>query len=285
MFKGLIAVSLFFSIHCFANPKAEEAALNYSQRDFNATGIEFVRKAIQNYDEAIAIESDEFQKKFLTHEKAVAFYFLGTALTGKEERKDAHQVAMDLADDLMTGYGVDADDAHEMNASQVKALVDALDDQDEALLADVFYTKAINLGQWGQLNGIVTSIGRLPIVKGLVNVIQEMGYASIHAYGPLRTLGRIDFVLPALLGGDLANSEALLREAFRGSLVEEERYSFNGYNNIYLAETMYKRGKEKPAIRILEMFVEGDFEKLGEKNIPENREAIRQAQELLKEWK
>jgi hypothetical protein len=51
-----------------------------------------------------------------------------------------------------------------------------------------------------------------------------------------------------------------------------------------LAETLHKRGKETQAKRLLETFLNADFDTLAEGSEPENREALRLAQELLNSW-
>lgn len=286
MFKSLMALCLVFSFQANANnTKADEAAAAYAMRAFDADGIKKVNEALVLYDEAIAAETDEFQKLFLTHEKATAHYFLGTALDKKQEKMDNHQIAMDIADGVMKAMGVEAKTAHELDDTQIADILNRLDEQSEALLADAFYSKGTNLGQWGNLNGIATSIGRLPEVLGLMDVIERMGYGEIHYYGPARTVGRANFILPKIFGGDLAKSEKLLKNAYKQTLSPGTKYSVNGYNNLYLAETMYKRGKENQAIKLLETFVAADLSTLSEGNEPENKEAIRAAQELLDDWK
>ena len=285
MLKSLMALCLIFAVQANANVKADEAEAAYALRDFNEMGIKNVNEAIKLFDEAITLEADTFQKKVLTHRKSEAFYFLGTALDKKKERMAAHQEAMDISDVLMTGFGVDAEKAHELSDTQIADLLNTLNDDEELLLAEVFYAKGINLGQWGQLNGIASSIGRLPIVLGLMDRIEKLGHEDINYYGPVRTVGRANFVLPKIFGGDLDKSETLLKRAYKETLVPGKKYSVNGYNNLYLAETMYKRGKETQAIKLLETFVAADPSTLAEGNEPENKEALRTAQERLDDWK
>ena len=112
-----------------------------------------------------------------------------------------------------------------------------------------------------------------------------MGLESIHEYGPYRTIGRANFILPKIFGGDLAKSEKYLKDAYKNTLVQGQRYSVHPYNNIYLAETMYKAGKETQAKNLLDSFLAADITTLKEGQEPENREAMRVAQDLADDWK
>ncbi len=281
----LVALCLVFSLNSFANQKADEAAAAYAQRDFDEAGVKNALQAVDLYKEAVVAETDAVTKLNLQLDLASAHYFLGTAMDQKNDRKAQHQNAMDVADEVMIAMGVQPDDASEMSQQQVTALLNKLTDDEELILADAMYSKGINLAQWGNLNGIASSIGKLPIVLGLMERIDMLGYSSIHEYGPYRTIGRINFKLPKLLGGDLDKSEKYLKDAYRLTLVEGQRYSVNGYNNIYLAETLYKLGKETQAIKLIDLFLAADPSTLKVNNEPENNEALRVAQELADNWK
>jgi hypothetical protein len=285
--KRLIVVGfcLFFSLHSFANEKAELAAAAYAKRDFTADGVKKAQEATTLYAEAVAAETDPVMQLTLMQELATAHYFLGTAMSNKDDRKVQHQVAMDLNDQVMIRLGVQPDLAPELTDAQINSISNNLSAREELLLADAMYSKGINLAQWGNLNGIASSIGELPVVLGLMERVEMLGYADIHEYGPYRTIGRIKFMLPAILGGDLVDSERYLKDAFRKTLVEGQRYSLNAYNNIYLAETLYKKGKETQAIRLLEMFVAADPSTLKANHEPENAEALKTAEALLNDWK
>ncbi len=281
----VVGLCLVFSLNTFANPKADEAAAAYAQRDFNAAGVLKVQESVTLYGEAIAVETDAMGKLNLMLDLASAHYFLGTAMETKNDRKTQHQNAMDVADDIMSAMGVDPVKAPELTKDQVTALQNKMTDAEELVLSEAMYSKGINLAQWGSLNGIASSIGKLPVVLGLMERIEMLGYESIHEFGPYRTIGRINFMLPGLLGGDLDKSEEYLKNAYRNTLVEGERYSINGYNNIYLAETLYKKGAETQAIKLIETFLAADPGTLNADSEPENREAFRVAQELADDWK
>lgn len=285
MHRFLLAACLLFTVQSFGNTKADEAAAAYSLREYNEAGLKNVQEAVNLYVEAIQIETDDLKKRQLMLDLATAYYFQGQALEKKDDRKQAHQNAMDVADKIMTAMGVDASTAHELTQAQINDLLNKFDEDNETVLADAFYTKGINLGQWGRLNGVASSIGRLPVVLGLMDRIEMMGYESIHEYGSYRTIGRTNFVLPKIFGGDLAKSEKYLKDAYRQTLVEGQRYSLNPYNNIYLAETMYKAGKETQAKNLLDTFLAADITTLKQGQDPENREAMRVAQELADDWK
>ena len=281
----LVAFCLVFSIQSFANVKADQAALAYAERDYDDAGVKKAQEAEALYGEAVLAEAVELAKLNLMLDQASANYFLGTALSKKSERKAAHQKAMDLADSILTSLGVAPDKAHELTQDQANALLNKLDADQELVVAEAMYSKGISLAQWGKLNGISSSIGKLPTVLGLMERIEMLGYESIHQYGPYRTIGRVNFVLPKIFKGDIAKSEKFLKDAYSKSLAEGQKYSINGYNNIYLAETMYKLGKETGAKKLLDTFLAADIGTLAEGSEPENREAMRVAQNLADDWK
>lgn len=284
MYKSLVALCLFLSCIANANQNAEQAAALYAQRDFNPAGIANAQQAIALYDLAINEEADATMKRTYQTQKASAHYFLGTALTEKEAKKAEHVLAMQTSEAVMVSLGMDPTTVHEMTQAQVNTLVNNLDDANEALAAEAMYTKGISLGQWGNLEGISSAIGRLPEVLGTMERIEMMGKESIHNYGPYRTVGRVNFVLPALFGGDLEVSEDYLMRATLATLVPGQQYSASGYNNLYLAETLHKRGKENQAKNILAAFINADFSTLNPGTEPENRQALLRAQELLVDW-
>ena len=285
MSKVLVALCLVLSAtQVFGNEKAKQAEEAYALRDYTEAGIDNTQTAVTLYNEIIGIEGDEVAKMNYQNKLASAYYFLGSALDKKNDKKAAHQNAMDVADEIMTTLGVDSDSAHELSDSEIAAIKNNLDDDRELLLAEAMYSKGISLAQWGNLNGIASSIGRLPEVIGLMEKIEALGYASINEYGPWRTIGRINFVLPSLFGGDMAKSEDFLKRATLESLAPGKKYSINGYNNIYFAETLYKRGKENQAKAIIKAFRAADFDTLAEGSEPENREALRLADELATDW-
>ena len=284
MSKYVMALCLLFSIQAFANEKAKLAEDAYALRDYNEAGVENVETAISLYQELIDGEGDAVLKATYQSKQASAYYFLGSALTKKDEQKAAYQNSMDVADKIMKGFGVDSAKAHELTDAQITTLKNNLTDEQEALLAEAMYSKGTSLAQWGNLNGIASSIGRLPEVLGLMDRIEDLGYEGIHEYGPYRTIGRVNFKLPSLFGGDLEKSEEFLKKATTNTLAEGQRYSINGYNNIYFAETLYKRGKENQAKALLKAFIDADFSTLAEGNEPENREALSVAKDMALDW-
>lgn len=284
MSKIVMALCLLLSINGHANEKAKAAEDAYALRDYTEAGIQNTETAATIYVELISNEADPVVKSTYQTKLASAYYFLGSALSKKAEKKAAHQNAMDVADQVMTTMGVDSAKAHELTDAEIVSLKNSLDDESELLLVEAMYSKGISLAQWGKLNGISSSIGKLPEVLGLMEKIEALGYADIHEYGPYRTIGRINFVLPGLFGGDLEKSEDYLKDATMKSLAPGQRYSINGYNNVYFAETLYKRGKETQAKAIIKAFRAADFTTLAVGNEPENREALRVADGLAADW-
>ncbi len=284
MHKILFLSLLVLSNTVFGNELAQQAESAFALRDYNPAGVEKVKEAISLFDQALAVETDQNLKLSITNAQVSAYYFLGSALTVVDEKKAAHEKAMKLADSVMDSMGVNSQKAHELSQTQVNELMNKLSDEQEVLMTEAMYSKGISLAQWGSLNGIASSIGKLPEVLGLMDRIEWMGYSSIHEYGPYRTIGRINFMLPKLFGGDLEKSEDFLKRATQNTLAEGQKYSLNGFNNVYFAETLYKLGKETQAKRLLEIFINADFSTLTPGKEPENREALRLAKDLFDNW-
>ena len=283
--KFTLVISLMFSTQVsIAQTALEQAAAAYSMRDYSAEGVKHVETAIELYNQALGEEQDSTARLQIRGEIATAYYFLGSSLESNNEEIAAHEKAMALANENIEALGADSEKIHELTAAQIAEISNKLNEDQRLLLAEAMYAKGVSLAQWGNLNGVASSIGRLPEVLGLMDRIEMMNLSHISEYGPYRTIGRINFVLPALFGGDLAKSEEFLTQAYRQSLVEGQRYSSNGYNNLYLAETLHKRGKETQAKRLLETFLQADFDTLAEGSEPENREALRVAQDLFDSW-
>ncbi|MCB0377195.1 MAG: hypothetical protein KDD33_01755 [Bdellovibrionales bacterium] len=285
MTKLLLALGLVFSIQAQANQENAKAAEDaYNLRDYTEAGVANAQTAADLYQDLIDSETDEEVKMSYMTKQASAYYFIGSADDDKKTQIAAYEKAMEISDNLQTMLGVDKDKSHQLDEKQVADIKNSLSDTKEALLAEAWYNKGISLAQWGNLKGISTSIGKLPVVIGHMENIERLGYADIHEYGPYRTVGRIRYKLPAILGGDLEESEQYLKDATTKTLAPGQRYSINGYNNLYFAETLYKRGKENAAKTLLKAFIKADFATLAVGNEPENREALRIANELAVDW-
>lgn len=285
MQKITLALCLLFSTGTFANDKATEAASFYDLRDYNEAGIENVERSIELFIEADAIETDATLKLNYRNSIASGQYFIGTAWESTEDNKEIKKAAfsdsMKTADGIITELGVDINKVHELTQDQVNAILNNLNPAQEIELAEAMYTKGISLAQWGKLNGITSSLGKLPIVLGIMARIEMMGQKQIHSYGPYRTIGRIRFTLPKIAGGDLDEAKKKLTDAVKNTKAAGQAYSVNGYNNLYLAQTLYKAGNENKAKEFLQLFIDGDFTLLAPGSKPENREALRIAQGLL----
>ena len=261
----------------------QKAVEHYAQRDFNKDGIANVEKSIEYYKAAIDEESDNNKKLNLQTLLSQAYYFLGTAYEDEDVRKQSHKDGLEIAEAVVDALGVK--DPHELTKKQVEKIQAEKSVEEIQILMEAIYYEATNLAQWGRLNGITSSLGKLPEVIGNLDSIELFGYESIHHYGPYRTVGRIRFILPGLVGGDLEESEEKLKTTFKNTLADGEKYSVEGYTNVYLAETLEKRGKSSQAAQVIKAFIESDPATWAEDSIPENNQALERAKELAEEWK
>lgn len=284
MQKCLLGLCLLFSFQSFANDKAVQAEQSYSLRDFNDEGVENVKVAIALYTEAVAVEADPVLAIGYRNSIASAQYFIGTALSDEEKNNQAKletfTQSIVTADAIITELGADVKTVHNLKQADVNALLANLNDAQESELAAALYTRGISLAQWMRLKGI-GEVGKRDVVFGIMETIRLMGKSSIHSYGPNRTIARMKFVLPTIVGGDNAESLKKLNEAIKNTKAEGKDYSVHGFNNIYFAQSLYKSGKETRAKEFLQLFVDGDFNLLLVGYEPENREALRVAQGLL----
>lgn len=290
--KVLITViSIFLSFNAYAD-KSQDAAKAYSLRGYDAAGMAQAQKAASLYSELVTETSDQDKKNEYLVLQSEAMYFVGSAYnesTENEKKLDSHLKAADVADNVLKAMGV-TDATVLLDDAKMNDLKAKLNPKQQDIFAEALYYKGINLGQWGSAKGGLDSLsGWKKQLRPYMEVLEKMGKASIHNYGPYRTLGRGYYKVPSILGGDLKKSESYLDEAVKSSLVKKADgstsvLSVNGYNNLYYAETLYKNGKKEEAKNILKEFVQTDLSLLANESIPENAKAKELAQEDLNKW-
>lgn len=266
----------------FATPAqavtVEEAQQAYNQRDFTQPGVKSALSAAESYSELAQAEQNTLVKAKHLIAQSEALYFVAYASTSKDDKLKYHYAGVEAADAALKIFGIT--DVQKADLARLKALPA---DQ-KALVGEGLYFRGINLGQWGNTKGVVESLSRWPELRDNMNLIVNLGLKEIHEYGAYRTLGRAYFKIPGLLGGSTKKALKYLSEAVNNSKVEGEIYSVNGINNLFYAEILKEEGKSADAKDLLNKFIAADANTLHSGLVPENRQAQKEAQALLKSW-
>lgn len=171
--------------------------------------------------------------------------------------------------------------------------------------AECYYTKAINLGRWGEANGIFESLGRrYELRNAAIDTIYKRSSAEeavettpvrdaqgqivmrytkngrpgieFEAYGANRTLAWMYYRLPALypgLHGDKARSEQLLREGVAA-------FPNHSLNILYLAYVLISRRKQPEARSLLDRMLTQDPLHFDNLRVPETVAEFQEARTL-----
>ena len=256
---------------------ADEAKQAFAQREFDDAGIAKAQEAADDYAQLVTETADNALKAEYLVRGSEANYFVADASKAHDVRLSHFDAGYKLADQAVKLLGV--------------ASVTSVSDTDLAtlkgsasldLIADGLYFRGINLGQWGQENGVASSLGKWPELRSNMELIGKLGQDKTHEFGAFRTLGKAYAALPSLLGGSMKKAEAFLKQAVEGSLADGQTYSVGAYNNIYYAQILAKTGKVDAAKTLLEGFVAADPATLNPAEVPEVRRAQSDAKEFLK---
>ena len=144
-----------------------------------------------------------------------------------------------------------------------------------------YYYAGINLGRWGEANGIIPSLSKLGTLKAYMadasSHLTRAGDAggTVDGYGPSRVIGRIYFKLPRVFGGSH-------KEAIKNLKVAYDNAKDLALNVVYYAETLNDGTKEEKieAKRVLDELLAADPETINKDRIPESREEFKEAREL-----
>lgn len=257
----------------------EEAAKAYSQREFDSAGILKAQEAADIYAELLKTTTDEAAQITLLVGQSEALYFIGDASTDNKLKIEKHDLGLKAADKATKILGVK--DVVLVPAADI-AKLKALPEEQRKLLADALYNRGINLGKWGQANGVMTSVKRWPELRANMELLEKLGLEATHDYGAYRTLGKVYGILPSIVGGSTKKALDYLEKAVTKSAAPNANYSTNGYNNIFYAEILDKEGDTDKARAILEGFVAADPTTLNPELVPENKRAQNDAKEMLK---
>lgn len=259
--------------------KAQKA---YAERDYTSAGIAKALEAAELYAALSAqVTNPKVQAKYLTAQSE-ALYFAGNASSARDLKIKYHRAGLDVGDKALAAFGIA--DVTKVSRDQIKDLKAKLSAEELETLGDALYERGTNLGQWGSANGVAESLGRWPELRANMQVIIDLGLASMHNYGAYRTLGRGYYKIPPLLGGSLKKAEQYLGQAVEKTKASGEVYSVNGFNNTFYAEVLKDADKQDQGKQLLQAFLKADPNTLNPKLVPETKRAQQDAAELLKNW-
>jgi len=271
-----------------ATQLANQAQTAFALRDFNAPGINKAQEAASLFDKAANVAGlDALTKaKNLTSESA-ALYFVGNASTVNSTKLASLLKGTQVADQavkLIAGTKNVTFDVATVPVASLQILKSQLTPEALNLLGDALYERGANLGQWGQANSVLQSLAKWPELRHNLEVLDTLGIASNHMYGGYRILGRAYFKIPGLLGGDMNKAAKYLSIAVAKTLVAGQIYSAEGSNNIFYADVLHEQGDDQKATAILTAFIKADPAKVDPANIPEIRQAQKDAAEDMRGW-
>ncbi|MCM2280304.1 MAG: hypothetical protein NDI61_00500 [Bdellovibrionaceae bacterium] len=259
--------------------KLAQAEAAYQAREYDAAGKAQAQTAAQLYGELAAEQTTAVARAKYLSAQSEALYFLGHASDDKALKIQHHLAGLAAGEKAVAEFGIT--DVTQANVALLKSQFQA---DDLKVLAEALYQRGANLGQWGQANGVTESLGRWPDLKATMQLIIDLGFSSIQDYGPLRTLGRGNHQIPALLGGSNKRAEKYLQSAVSKTKAPGTIYSVNGYNNTFYAELLRDIEKADEGRALLESFVRADAAQLNPRMAPETRRAQREALDLLNNW-
>lgn len=260
-----------------AEEKLKAAEQAYAEREIDPAGLAKVQQAIALYDELANDAEAPKNKAFYLGRKSEALNFLGNATEDKTNKIKIHDEGMAAADSAIQAFGIS--DASKMDDATIENLKKS-SPQDLETIAFAIYFKAVNLGQWGQANGVTTSLKRWPELRSLNENVIKLGKRDIAEYGPNRVLGRAYYKIPGIFGGDNKKAKKYLGEAVNKTLATGRNISRNGYNNLYYAEVLKAVGERDAAKALLKEFLRTSAEEAEAHMVPEYRAAQKLAAEL-----
>jgi hypothetical protein len=253
----------------------------YDGRDYSQPGRASALQAAQLYGQLSKQATDASTKAKYMIQQAASCFFLGDSASDNGEKITQFSNGIAVSDAAVKLLGIK--DVNNVSDADIAAITKRPKDQ-IILLAEGLYVRGINLGQWGQANGVMQSLDKWPELRTTMELIVKIGAKSLHEYGAYRTLGRGYFKIPALLGGDVAKAQKYLSTAVNGSIAPGQVYSTNGYNNLFYADLLKDQGQDAQAKKLLQDFLKADPNTLLPGYAAETREAQRQATEMLKNW-
>lgn len=279
--KALFVAALaLVSVSAFAETPQEAAAQKaYDSRDYTQPGRASAAEAVKLYGELVKQTTDaNLQAQYLVKQAASSF-FLGDSTNDNGEKIAQYTAGMASSKAALKLSGIN--DVNNVTDADIANITKRSKDE-VTLVAEALYVYGINLGQWGQANGVMQSLDKWPELRTTMELIVKVGAKGLHEYGAYRTLGRGYFKIPALLGGDVAKAQKYLSTAVNGSLAPGQVYSTNGYNNLFYADLLVDQGQDAQAKKLLSDFTKADPKTLLPGYEAETRQAQRLAIDMLK---
>ncbi len=283
LYSGLLAAALFSSVAHAADSADQVAQAEFANRAYSAAGIVSATNAALDYDKAAQAAATPLLKAQYLIKESASYYFVGDATSDTAGKITAFLKGEGIADQAAKILGNNID-VPSVQTPALNALKASLKPEELGLLGDALYYRAINLGQWGQANGVISSLSKWGELRHNLEIIDTLGLTAIHDYGSSRVLGRAYTKLPSLAGGDYKKALKLLSNAVSKTLVPGQIYSRDGYNNIYYADVLHELGNDDKARAILTAFVKGDPNTINPATVPELTEAQKEAKDDMAGW-
>ncbi|MBI2520490.1 MAG: hypothetical protein HYV97_08730 [Bdellovibrio sp.] len=219
-----LAIGAVMAVGAYAN---EEAAQLWSQRGEskeNALKAANMVRDLSGTEQNVAVKAD------LKTREAEYIYYVGVREGSKDAKKKAHERGQEAAQ------------------AAVKLLANAADAKTALARANYFY--AINLGKWGEANGVLSSLGRWPELRDRLDVIDSLD-KTVEDYGSLRTRARAFHKLPF---GDKKEAEALLDEASENTLADDYKISRNSTTVFFYLDILVQNKNAKKFCEVYKEF-------------------------------
>ncbi|OFZ17209.1 MAG: hypothetical protein A2X86_01800 [Bdellovibrionales bacterium GWA2_49_15] len=251
MKKQLLSLALgaVLAYGAYAN---EEAAQLWTKR---GESKENALKAANIVRDLGASEQNTALKADLKTREAEYIYYVGVREGSKDAKKKAHERGQDAAQ------------------VAVNLMANAKTPDGKIALARANYFFAINLGKWGEANGVLSSLGRWGELRDRLDVIDSLD-KTVEDYGSLRTRARAFHKLPF---GDKKEAEALLAEASENTLADGFKISRNSTTVFFYLDILAKNSNAKKFCEVYKEFkglAEVSDEELAEYNavrVPETK--------------
>ena len=209
---------------------ADEALQMWQQR---GTDKELARQAADVMRDAAANETNAVAKALLKTREAEYIYFVGGRVSSKDEKKAVHTRGFEAAQAAVKLLSTDSDGKKPVSAEVTTEL------------ARAHYFFAINLGKWGEANGVLSSLNRWPELRDRLDIIDALEKGNVNKvedFGSYRTRARALHKLPF---GDKDEAEKLLKEASEATLADGFDVSRNSTTAVYYLDIMAKNKKSK----------------------------------------